>query len=78
MDVWQSNDDASKASDRPFGDLGVYIGYILSKFTYDLLDIVFWSNFAKDLKLDILDVWWLVILDEKLFVFILKILMATP
>jgi hypothetical protein len=41
VDVWQSNNDAAEASDRPFGDFSVYIGYILGKLTYDLLDIVF-------------------------------------
>lgn len=41
------------------------------------MDVIFRSNLSQNLKLEILDVRWLIILDEELLVLVLEVLVAS-
>ena len=66
--LWQPNNNGTKALDRALGDLSAHICDVFAQLVDDLLNVAFAGDLRQDLKFQVLDVAWLVVLDEKLLV----------
>ena len=71
-------DYSAEAPYWPFSDICVDVCDILTQFTYNFLDIAFTSDKTQNFKLYIFDIRRLIVLDEELFILILKIWISSP
>lgn len=65
-EVWQADHDSSEARDGALCNIGADIRHVLAQLVHNLLNVALACYLRQDLQFKVLDVRWLIILNEEL------------